>query len=351
MFRKVLLFIAIALVAGIVLIGVRFFASNTAFSNKSKYLYIHTRHADFESVWSTIRDSNFVKNPGSFKLLADRMRLWDQLKAGRYEIKKGMSLVDIFRILRNGRQAPVNFMIIKLRTREDLAAAIGRHFECDSASAMAYLLNNDTARAHGFDTSTIMTAVLPNTYTYFWNTTPSKIFSKFYATHKDYWTDEHRHLAQQHGLTPATAYILASIVEEETNVNEDKGNITSVYLNRARKGMKLQADPTVKFALKNFGLKRIYEKYLFTESPYNTYLHPGLPPGPICTPSYQTLDAVLHAPETNYWYFVARSDFSGRHVFAETYEEHMKNAKAFQHALDIEQAKRAAMEKETAEHP
>lgn len=350
MFRKVLLFIVIILVAGIVFVGFRFFTSNTAFEEKSKYFYVRTGHVDFESVWPVIRDSNYIKNPGSFRMLADRTHLWEQLKAGRYEIKKGMSLVDIFRVFRNGKQAPVNFVITKLRTREDLAAIIGKRLECDSASVMEYMLNEDTLRAHGFDTSTIMTAVLPNTYTYFWNTTPSKIFNKFYAAHEDFWNDERRGLAAQHGLTPITAYILASIVEEETTVNADKGNITSVYLNRFRKGMKLQADPTVKFALRNFALRRIYEKYLFTESPYNTYLHPGLPPGPICTPSRQTLEAVLHAPETNYWYFVAKSDFSGRHVFAETYDEHVKNANAFRQALDTEQLKRT-MQKDSVNHP
>ncbi|MBS1933886.1 MAG: endolytic transglycosylase MltG, partial [Bacteroidetes bacterium] len=141
---------------------------------------------------------------------------------------------------------------------------------------------------------------------------------------------------------PTTAYVLASIIEEETNMQDDKGKIASVYLNRISKGMKLAADPTIKFALGNFELKRIYEKYLSVESPYNTYKYAGLPPGPICTPTVATIDAVINAPKTNYLYFVAKPDFSGYSNFAETFEQHLKYAREYQKALDVEMAKRAA---------
>lgn len=142
-------------------------------------------------------------------------------------------------------------------------------------------------------------------------------------------------------MTPTTATILASIVEEETNMQGDKGKIASVYLNRMAKGMRLAADPTIKFALKNFEIKRIYEKYTQVESPYNTYRNAGLPPGPICTPSTQTIEAVLDAPKTDYLYFVAKPDFSGYSNFAATYPEHLQFAQAYRKALDEQMAIRA----------
>jgi UPF0755 protein len=199
---------------------------------------------------------------------------------------------------------------------------------------MQFLLDHDTLAKFNLDTNTVMTVVFPNTYTYFWNTTPSRIFDKLYSEYRQFWTEERKALADSLGLNPQSAYTLASIVEEETNANDEKGNIASVYLNRIRTGMRLGADPTVKYALRDFSLKRIYKKHLEVVSPYNTYKVAGLPPGPICTPSVTTLDSVLHSPKTDYIYFVARSDFAGYHQFTTNYADHLKYAKIYQHALD-----------------
>ncbi|NML23652.1 endolytic transglycosylase MltG [Pseudoflavitalea sp. G-6-1-2] len=338
MFKKLIWGTLIVVLLAAAAIGFRFFTSNTPFNSNHKYLYIRTGHATFAEVVKTVQDSNLVSNPGSFEWIGHRMDLDEKIKPGRYEIRKGMSLFSIARMLRNGRQSAVNLVITKLRTRADLASLIGRKFECDSASVMDYMNNKDSMSAYGFDSVSIMTAIYPNTYTYFWNNTPEGIFKKFFAEYKKVWTDERKNKAAALGLTATQAYTLASIVEEETNANEEKGNIASVYYNRYKKGMKLQADPTVKFALGDFSLRRIYEKHLLAESPYNTYRVVGLPPGPICTPQLVTLDAVLNQPATNYLFFVAKSDFSGRHTFSETYEQHLVNAKAFQKALDSVQA-------------
>ena len=338
MWKKLILGLLIVLLLAATGIGLRFFTSNTAFENSHKYLYIRTGQASFPEVIKSLRDSQLIRNPGSLEWLGHRMSLEEKIKPGRYEIRKGMSLFAVARMLRNGRQSPVNLVITKLRTRQDLAALIGRRFECDSASVMDYMNNKDSMNMYGFDSISVMTAIYPNTYTYFWNNTPTGIFKKFFAEYKKVWDDDRKAKAAKLGLTPGEAYTLASIVEEETNANEEKGNIASVYYNRYKKGMKLQADPTVKFALGDFTLRRIYEKHLTTPSPYNTYRVQGLPPGPICTPSLVTLDAVLDQPSTNYLFFVAKSDFSGRHTFSETYDEHLVNAKAFQRALDSVQA-------------
>jgi UPF0755 protein len=342
MFRKLVISVLIIAVLAGTYAGWQFFTANTAFPEKSKYLYIRTGHATWPEVLQTFRDSNLVNNPTAFDLLGSKLGVPEKLKAGRYELKKGMSLMDIARMLRNGTQAPVKLIITKLRTKENLAGFLGRKMEIDSMDVLNYLSNADSLQPFGFDSNTVMAMIYPNTYTYFWSAPLHTIFEKFYAEYKRVWTDERRQQARNLGLTPAMVYTLASIVEEETQALDEKDTIASVYLNRFHKGMKLQADPTIKFAMRDFSLKRIYLKYLTVESPYNTYMYAGLPPGPICTPSLQTLDAVLRSPQTNYLYFVAKSDFSGHHVFSETYEQHLLKAKDFQKAQDVEQQKRAA---------
>lgn len=334
MWRKIVLSVLfIGLLAG-VLIGWRFFMSNTNFSEKSKFFYIRTGHANYEEVYRSFSDSNFVKNPSSFHFIAGRLEVWNRLRPGKYEIRKGMSLFEIAKMLRNGKQTPVNLVITKIRTKEQLAGMVGRKFESDSLTMIRFITSPDSLMEYGLDSNTVMTAVFPNTYTYLWNSTPSMIFSKLYAEYEKIWTPERKKLAEQHGLTPTTAYILASIIEEETNVREDKGKMASVYMNRMTRGIRLGADPTVKFALKDFSLKRIYEKHTAVESPYNTYRNLGLPPGPICTPSLETVDEVINSPSTNYLFFVAKSDFSQRHVFTETYADHLRYAKEYHKALD-----------------
>jgi peptidoglycan lytic transglycosylase G len=336
--KNILVFSIIIILALISFIGWEFFGSATSFKTDKYFFYIKTG-ATYQQVVDSLDKNNTLKNIFSFKWLAKRFDYPENVKAGKYEIKKGENLITILRMLRNGKQVPVNLTITKLRTKEDLAALVGRHLECDSASFMNYLENNDSLKNYDLDSNAIMTAVFPNTYTYFWNTTPTRIFKKFFAAHNEYWTSEKKQLADEHGLTPATAYILASIIEEETNIQEDKSKIASVYLNRINRKMKLAADPTVKYALRNFELKRIYDKYLSVESLYNTYAHEGLPPGPICTPSIQTIDAVINAPKTNYLYFVAKPDFSGYSNFSETYDQHIKFAREYQRALDNEMNK------------
>ena len=334
MVKRILLVALTLIILGCIIVGWRFFMSNTAFSQKTKYLYIRTGHATKAEVLNSLQSDTLIDNPGSFEFLANRMDVWEKLRPGKYEVKKGTSLFDLARMLRNGRQSPVNLVITKLRTKEDLAGLIGRKFECDSASVLAYMNNTDTLKAYGLDSNTVMSTVFPNTYTYFWNSTPELIFKKLYAEREKFWTDERKKAASDRGLTPESAYTLASIVEEETNANDEKGNMASVYRNRVSKGMRLGADPTVKFALRDFSLKRIYEKHTAVESPYNTYRVFGLPPGPICTPSIPTLEATINSPNTNYLYFVAKSDMSGKHQFTETYADHMKYAKEFHKALD-----------------
>ncbi len=298
-----------------------------------KFLYIISG-SNYGDVKDSLHKNEIISNMFVLDKLAELAKYQQNVKPGKYKIPDGMSLYHLIKMLRAGRQEPVKLVIIKLRTKDDLIKKIAANFETGLGNTTSFFNSNDSLAVFGLDTNTVMTAIIPNTYTFTWNTPVQNIFKRLNTEAKKFWNDQRLEKAAHLGLTPKEVYILASIVEEETNKLSDKGKIASVYLNRISKGMRLAADPTIKFAMKNFELKRIYKSYLDYPSPYNTYTHPGLPPGPICTPSIKTLDAVLDAPTTGYLFFVARSDFSGYSDFAETYAEHLVFAKAYQKALD-----------------
>lgn len=305
----------------------------TVSAPESKYFYIKTG-ATYNEVRQSLIDQKIIHNTSFFDLLSKQLKYPRLVKAGRYQVKSGSSIFNLLRMLRSGNQTPVNLVINKLRLKEDLAQKIAANFECDSASVMEVLNNPEIFKKFNVNGNTLMTIVIPNTYSLLWNSAPGKIIDKLYSEKEKFWNTERLAKAKDMNLTPEQVYSMASIVEEETNKEEDKGLIASVYMNRMNTGMRLQADPTVKFAMKDFGLKRILLKHLTYDSPFNTYQNAGLPPGPICTPSVNTIDAVLNAPKTTYIYFVAKPDFNGYSNFASTYAEHMVFAKAYQQALD-----------------
>lgn len=277
--------------------------------------------------------NNFVRSSVWFRMISN-IAGYNHVKPGRYKVTRGMSLMSLVRMLKNGRQSPVNFVITKIRTKEGLAEKVGAAFECDSLQMIRFLDSPDSLQLYSLDTNSVMAVALPLTYELKWNTTAGKIFQQFYNAYKNFWTEEKKQKAERLGLSPLQVSTLASIIDEETNAASDRPYIASVYLNRMAKGMPLQADPTLKFALKNFGLRRILNEYKSVQSPYNTYINKGLPPGPICTPQAETIEAVLDVPKTDYLYFVANSDFSGTHIFTSNYEEHMKYARLYQQELD-----------------
>lgn len=254
-----------------------------------------------------------------------------------------MSLFKLVRMLRSGNQAQVSLVITKLRTRQDFARKTSELFEFDSLQMISFLSNSDTLKKYGLDTNTVTAALMPYTYKLNWNSSPGKVFQNVYTAFETFWTPGRKIKADSLHLTPVQVSTLASIVEEETNKKADKYKIASTYLNRVRAGMKLQADPTVKFALKNFALKRVQGVHLAFDSPYNTYMYAGIPPGPICTPSIESLEAVLDAPETDYLYFVASDKFDGTSIFTSDYDEHMKYARLYQQELTrrMDSAKKA----------
>ena len=196
---------------------------------------------------------------------------FNTVKAGKYEIKKSMSLFELIRMLKNGKQTPVKLTITKLRLKEDFARKLGQQFEFDSLAAIQFLTNNDSLKNFGLDSNTVMAAVMPDTYSFFWNSDPKKVYQKLFDHWKKYWNDERKKKAVAIQLDPVEVSILASIVDEEVNLKSEKEKISSVYLKRLHKNMEMQACPTVKYALRDFALTRIYYKHLTVQSPYNTY--------------------------------------------------------------------------------
>jgi UPF0755 protein len=318
------------LVVGIILWNI--FGSGVNAPEK-KY-FIIKNGATYVDVVSNLEKEKIVKPGFFFNTLMSQANYKSNIKPGRYEIKDGTSIYALIKMLKSGKQAAVKLVINKLRTKEDLAGKIGNNFECDSLQAINFLNDNDSVLIFGLDTNKIMSAIIPNTYEINFGSSIRAIMTKLKAEQDKFWNESRIAKANAKKLTPLQIYILASIVEEETNANSDKPLIASVYKNRFFTGQKLQADPTVKFAMKDFGLKRIYLKYLDFPSPYNTYKNVGFPPGPICTPSVKTIDAVLDAAETNYMFFVAKPDLKGYSNFAVTYAEHLVFAKQYQDALN-----------------
>ena len=308
---------------------------NTGDMNKGEYLYVPTG-ASYMLVLDELVEGGYIDDAASFDIIAKRANYPDMIKAGKFKITHGMSNYNMIRKLRSGQQEPVKLVINKLRTKGDFIQFVAERMEPDSTEIAAVLYDNSLLAKYGFDTSTAMAAVIPDTYEFYWNTSAEKVYAKLAEYYNRFWNDERKQKALSKGLTPQQVITLASILEEETNKEDEKPTIASVYLNRMKINMKLQADPTVKFAMNDFALKRILSIHTEYDSPYNTYMYAGLPPGPIATPSKRSIDAVLNAKETDYLYFCAKEDFSGYHSFASNYKEHMKNANAYQKALNEE---------------
>lgn len=323
-------FVILALLS--VIVAFKVFGPNTAGCVNGNYLYVRSG-SSYEDLKKALTDGGFIADMLSFDLLAKQAKIPNRVRAGKYKITRGMSNYNIIRMLRNGRQEPVRLVITKLRTKNDFVRLISTHLEVDSTAMHQLLADPVYLAAFGLDTNTAMCAIMPDTYVFFWNVSADNAFKKIAKNYNRFWDDARKQQAREKGLTPEQITIVASIVEEETNKPDDKPNVASVYLNRIKKGMMLQADPTVKFAIGDFTIRRIAGvAMLHHESPYNTYMHTGLPPGPICTPSPGSIIAVLEAPATDYIYFCARGDFSGYHNFAATAEEHNRNAAAYHKA-------------------
>jgi UPF0755 protein len=300
---------------------------------KSVYFFIHTG-SGFNSVRDSLLHKGYLKHPVTFEWLSHRKHYDQNVKAGRYQLKDGMSNNALVNLLKSGRQVPMRITIQNIRSREELAGKIGRQLEVDSTRLIRLFNDQTYLSAFGLSSATLFVMFIPNTYEFFWNTSGDQLFKRMNNEYKIFWTAKRRQMADSLRMTIPEIVTLASIVEKESNKNDEKSMIAGVYLNRLKKRIPLQADPTIIFAWNDYSIKRVMNRHLKIKSPYNTYTRSGLPPGPICLPSIASVEAVLHATGTPYIYFCAKEDLSGYHNFAVNLTEHNRNARKFQQALD-----------------
>jgi UPF0755 protein len=302
-------------------------------SGQSEYIYIDDND-DIDSVAAKLAPIANEQALLSFKLVSRHAGYSKHIRTGRYAIEPGEGVFSVLRKLKNGHQEPVRLTIPESRTTDRLAGALARKLMMDSLSLSILLKDSTFCAKQGFDTASIVCMFVPDTYEVYWNTSIENLMSRLKKEHDKFWDSSRQAKATAIGLTPNEVCTLASIIDEETSNNPEKPMIARMYLNRLAKGMALQADPTVKFALKDFAIRRIYHNMLNTDSPYNTYRYAGLPPGPIKVASVAGIDAVLNAPNHSYLYMCAKEDFSGTHNFASTYSEHLRNAAKYTKALN-----------------
>ncbi len=312
--------------------SLKLFRSNTNNQFDQGYLYIPTG-SNLDDVVAIIKAQHILNNTESFKWVASKMN-FKNIKPGKYKITKGLSNIELVRLLRSGKQEPIKLTFQNIRLKTDFAGYIGKNFEIDSLAFLNMLDSIDLVRQYGFDEETIFCMFIPNTYELYWNTSKEKFFERMQKEYVKFWNTERLAQAKAIGLSPVQISILASIVDQEALLNREMVRIAGVYMNRLNRGIKLEADPTVIFANGDFTVKRVLYKLLQKDSPYNTYKYSGLPPGPICMPSVAAIDAVLNFEKHNYIYFCAKEDFSGLHNFASNVTEHQMNARKFQQALN-----------------
>ena len=302
-------------------------------SAKTEYVYIDSDDTQ-DSVFSKIHPiANAIPMSG-FSTLARHSGYADHIRTGRYAIHPGEGALMVFRHLKNGQQTPVSLTIPEVRTIDRLAGALARKLMLDSADVAIHLSDSAYCARWGYDTATVAALFVPNTYDIYWNVGLDRLMERMEKENQKFWNDERRGKAEAMGMTPVEVATMASIIDEETANNAEKPMIAGMYYNRLKAGMPLQADPTIKFALKDFALRRIYHKLLYIDSPYNTYRYEGLPPGPIKIASIAGIDAVLNHVEHDYLYMCAKEDFSGTHNFARTYQEHLQNAARYTKSLN-----------------
>jgi UPF0755 protein len=290
--------------------------------------------SDFSALTDTLESADLLRSRESF-IISSRLKSFGKtVKPGSYIIEPGMSNNSLVNMLRSGRQAPVNVTFNNIRTLDELAGRIGGQIEADSASLAEFFHDEANYSADGFDIRTLIAVFIPDTYELYWSVDPRGFYRRMLKEYRDYWNDDRTSIAENLGLTPAEVSVLASIVDEEASREDEKPRIAGLYLNRLTTGMPLQADPTIKFAVNDFTLRRILNIHLEVESPYNTYKYSGLPPGPIRCPSRSGLDAVLNAEDHEYLFMVARFDGTGYHHFSRTLAEHNRYAAAYRRELN-----------------
>ncbi len=302
-------------------------------ADSTQYIYIDNDDT-VDSVFAKVENAAAGNGISTFRMLARCCNYGGNIHTGRYEVKPGDGTFKVFRAMKNGMQSPLMLTIQSVYTPEIMAGRLSKKLMADSTEIVAALKNPDVCRKFGHDTATIMCMFVPNTYEVFWNVSVDDFLKRMDKEYGTFWNDTRKGKAAALKLSQDEVSTLASIVDAETSNNAEKPMIAGLYYNRLNTGMPLQADPTVKFATKDFAARRIYHNMLTTDSPYNTYKYEGLPPGPIRNPTVAGIDAVLNMVHHDYLYMCAKEDFSGTHRFAATYSEHKDNAARYSAALN-----------------
>lgn len=300
--------------------------------NEGERIVLIPTGSNIDQVIDSLKSKGIVGDDGAFRALAVRKNY--KVKPGRYKVESGISLNDLVNMLRSGEQEPIDLTFTNIDDLPELAGRAAHYLEADSVEFLNALRDRTIQVEAGTDERNFIGIFIPNTYQFWWTTTPEQFIARMRKEHASFWTEQRKAKASQCGLEPAEVSTLASIVQAETMRTSDAPRIAGVYLNRLRIGMPLQADPTLKFALGLDSVNRVLDRDKLVHSPYNTYLNSGLPPGPINMPEPRNIDAVLNAEKHDYLYFCAKEDLSGYSNFSKTYEQHLVNARKYQRALN-----------------
>lgn len=334
--RRILYYSAITVVITLVVIIALyniFFSLNIKVGQEDKTIFIPSG-SSFEEVRDSLESNLQINNIRVFSWLAKKKKYPELIKPGRYIIKEDLSYNELINRLRSGRQDAVKLTFNNIRTLNQLAGKIGLQIEADSIQIMDFLHDDHNFSSDGFTQNNIIALFIPNTYEVYWNSDAKSFYERMLKEYRMFWNDDRMAKAKAKGLNPIEVSILASIIDDEVAKPDEKPRIAGVYLNRLKRGIPLQACPTIKFALNDFTITRVLYKHLQIDSPYNTYKYRGFPPGPIGCPSIEGIDAVLNAEDHNYLYFAAKADFSGYHNFSRTLAEHNRYAAAYQRELN-----------------
>lgn len=299
-------------------------------------LFAIPKGSTFDDVRNRLYEERYINDAVSFSLLSKIKNYDREVKAGLYLLKTDMNNMEAINLLRSGAETPIKLTFSNARLLEQLPKILTQNLAIDSAEMASFILNDTVSNYYGFDKQNFISMFIPNTYEVYWTSSPKKILDRMKREYDRFWTDSRKQKAAELGITPNEVATLASIVKAETNKMDEAPTVAGVYINRLKRRMPLQADPTLVFAIGDFSIRRILNKDKVFESPYNTYKYQGLPPGPINMPSIPAIDAVLNYEDHRYLYFCANADFSGYHVFARTLSEHNVNARKFQRALNKE---------------
>ncbi len=336
-FPKVGKFIIIFFAVAFILAGLRGYQLYMYVFNenvKTERVFIIPEGATYNQVVDSLQAYDILNNYKAFHWVSKKKSYQETVKPGRYLLRKGMNTNQIVNKLRAGDQDPVNVTFNNARFNEDLAGKVSRYLQTDSLSILQLFSNEELIAKYGFTPETFRAMFIPNTYQFFWTTSANDFAARMKKEYDRFWNETRLKKAEEIGLSPVEVITLASIVQEETAKSDELGKVAGLYINRLQMGMPLQADPTVKYAVGDFSLRRILHIHLEVDSPYNTYKNAGLPPGPVNFPEVSAIDAVLNYEKHNYLYMAAKEDFSGYHNFARTLAEHNRNASRYRAALD-----------------